>query len=711
MSCRSSLPASALLAALVLTAPLPAQVAKPDSAVRLPEVVRSVSRDRTSLWSQAASFAIRPVDDALRASTRLDEALSGIPGVLAQSRSGGADLRITIRGFGSRGAGDRSNAGTMRGIRVLIDGFPETEPDGRTSLDLVDLATATHLDVLRSNASATWGNAAGGVVAVTTRPDGSEGQANAMASTGSFGFRRAVTSGAVPLGNSLLYGSATRTLSDGWRANSGGERTLINAVWVSPEDRPTTLGIYAMGTRNQFSIPGPLTADQVAANPQQANATYLARRERRDNQIVRVGATLTHRFVDEIAVSASAFVADKHLERSERGTYRYFDRTHRGGSVLAERSFGTAGTLMIGGDLALQDGPALFWSLTPAGEQGTTKQQDKNEWARNLGAFVEHDLAVGSRVNLALGFRWDAIDYRFFDFITPKLNAEREFTRVTPKLGTTFKLAPTHILFASLGGGVEAPAGNETDPPGTFGQDTVTGLNPLLDPIRSTTVEVGLRRLIAPSSGSLHTISYDVALYQTDVRNEIVPYRGGRFYFTAGKARRRGLEASTMLAIAGGFDIGGSLTVQDHKYVEYIVDSVHYGRAGHYADYSGNQVVGSPKSYLGADVHWSPTFSNTLRISAGVQTIGSYFADDANSVVVPRSTLFSAGLAMRKPLAIGGGLGIRGAVTVNNLFDRKNIASAFLNPDLVGGKPAAFEPGLPRHAIVSFTVDWMTDRE
>ena len=31
---------------------------------------------------------------------------------------------------------------------------------------------------------------------------------------------------------------------------------------------------------------------------------------------------------------------------------------------------------------------------------------------------------------------------------------------------------------------------------------------------------------------------------------------------------------------------------------------------------------------------------------------------------------------------------IRGAVTVNNLFDRKNIASAFLNPDLVGGKPA-----------------------
>lgn len=711
MTIRSAFHCSAMLTALLSATALSAQGTKADSVVRLPDVIRSVSRDRTSLWSQAASMATQQVDDALRASTRLDEALSGIPGVLAQSRSGGLDLRITIRGFGSRGAGDRSNAGTMRGIRVLIDGFPETEPDGRTSLDLVDLGTASHIDVLRSNASASWGNAAGGVIAISTRPDDTRGQVNAMASTGSFGFRRALSAGAAPLGNSLLYGSITRTLSDGWRANSGGERTLVNAAWVSPEGRPTTLGVWAVGTRNQFSIPGPLTADQVATNPQQANVSYLARRERRDNTIGRVGSTLTHRFADAFAVSASAFVTDKHLERSERGTYRFFDRTHLGGSVLAERHLGKVGTLMAGGDFALQDGPARFWSLTAAGEQGTTLQQDKNEWARNLGVFVEHDVAVSSRVNLALGFRWDAIDYRYFDYITPKLNAEKTFQRVTPKLGATFKLAPAHIVFASLGGGVEAPAGNETDPPGTFGQDTVTGLNPLLDPIRSTTVEVGLRRVIAPTNGAVHTISYDVALYQTDVRNEIVPYRGGRFYFTAGKARRRGLEASTMFTIAGGLDIGGSLTVQDHKYVEYIVDSVHYGRAGHFADYSGNQVVGSPKSYMGADVHWSPAFSNTLRFSAGVQTIGTYFADDANSVVVPRSTLFSAGLAMQKPLSIGGGLGIRGAVTVNNLFDRKSIASAFLNPDLVGGKPAAFEPGLPRHAIVSVTVDWMTDRE
>ncbi len=265
-------------------------------------------------------------------------------------------------------------------------------------------------------------------------------------------------------------------------------------------------------------------------------------------------------------------------------------------------------------------------------------------------------------------------------------------------------MGPTHVLYASVGGGVEAPAGNETDAPGTFGLDTIHGLSPLLDPIRSTSYELGLRRTIAPATGPVALLSYDLAIYQTDVQNEIVPYRGGRFYFTAGKARRRGAEASARASVGGGLALGGALTVQDHKYVQYVVDSVHYNRPGAFADYGGNRVVGSPKSFMSASLDWSPTFSNTLRLSAGIEGIGSYFADDANQIDVARSAAVSVGVATRRAVSIGGGMGIRGTVTVNNLLDRRNIASAFLNPDLVGGKPAAYEPGLPRHAIVSFSI-------
>jgi hypothetical protein len=55
-------------------------------------------------------------------------------------------------------------------------------------------------------------------------------------------------------------------------------------------------------------------------------------------------------------------------------------------------------------------------------------------------------------------------------------------------------------------------------------------------------------------------------------------------------------------------------------------------------------------------------------------------------------------------MVLGGGMSIRGFATVNNLFDSHYIASAFLNPDVVGGVPVAFEPGLPRSLVVGVTL-------
>jgi outer membrane receptor for ferrienterochelin and colicin len=92
----------------------------------------------------------------------LKDALWSVPGVLTQSRSGHTDLRITIRGYGARGDGNRSNAGNMRGIRLLIDGEQETEPEGRTSLDIVNLDSTSHMEVIRSNSSTLYGSASGG---------------------------------------------------------------------------------------------------------------------------------------------------------------------------------------------------------------------------------------------------------------------------------------------------------------------------------------------------------------------------------------------------------------------------------------------------------------------------------------------------------------------------------------------------------------------
>lgn len=690
----------------ILAALLALQV--PADTVVLPPLTVTATRQTTSLFAvPLAVTQLKKADLFGKTGYGLDDALALVPGVVAQSRYGNQDVRITIRGYGARGAGDRSNAGTTRGIRVLLDGFPETEPDGRTSFDGIDLAAAHAIEVVRSNASAVWGNAAGGVVSISTLPDAGDPRVTLEPMAGSFGLRRVTARSGLGLGGGGIVGvSFIRSAADGWRAHSASRRSLLNISLLAPVAERTHIGVYAVGSDNTFRIPGSLTAAQVAADPRQANATYVMRDERRENRVARLGLTLDHQ-ARGVGLGAMLYINPKALQRSERGTFRDFTRYHLGGNgtarIATPFSATVRGTLLVGADYALQDGPALFYDLTLQGTRDTTLRDNKSEGARNIGVFVTEELSLGSgdRWNVAVGARYDDITYDYRDHIKPSLNARRSFTGVTPKIGVTYRLTPQHSVYASVGGGIEVPAGNETDPVSTFGQDTVTAINPLLSPIRSTTYEIGTKRAWTLGESSfIRDVSYDVALYHTAVRDEIVPYRGGQFYFAAGRVRRRGAELGARIATRGGVSLQAALTWTDHRYTRYVVDSVHYGSPGAFADYSGNRVVGVP-AFTGAfalDV--MPAAVKPLRVRIGVETMSSFFADDANQVEVPAFRTANLTIGTDNPVALSSGLGVNAFVTVHNLFDRRYIASAFLNPDVVAGEPVAFEPGLPRNVVV-----------
>lgn len=268
-----------------------------------------------------------------------------------------------------------------------------------------------------------------------------------------------------------------------------------------------------------------------------------------------------------------------------------------------------------------------------------------------------------------------------------------------------YRLSPAHNLYANIGGGLEAPAGNETDPASTFGQDTVTAINPLLDAIRSTTYELGTRRLIAFGDDSpLKSASYDAAFYLTNVANEIIPYRGGRFYFSAGAVRRSGAEFGATLAGAGSTEIRGSASWSRNRYMRYTIDSVHYGRPGAIADYSGNHVAGVPAIHYTATVSRPVGKNSPARVELSVRGVGDYFIDDANSIEVAGYKTFGATVSSIRALAMGR-VGLRGFVAIENITHRRFIGSAFVNPDVVNGEPVAFEPGTPRSLVISLSVE------
>jgi len=127
---------------------------------------------------------------------------------------------------------------------------------------------------------------------------------------------------------------------------------------------------------------------------------------------------------------------------------------------------------------------------------------------------------------------------------------------------------------------------------------------------------------------------------------------------------------------------------------------VHYGRPGRTADYSGNAVVGVPRTLGLIGARWD-AFQSPFRMDAEMQYTGEYQLNDANTVALPSATVFNATLSMRRPSPLFGRVGVTGFVRVENLLDRRFMTSGFLNPDVVGGQPVAFEPGLPRAFIVS----------
>ena len=684
-----------------------------DSAVALPGVTVTATRSPSAILTTPLAIT-KITSTELRAFNGfgLDEALSRVPGVIAQSRYGTSDIRLMIRGFGARGAGDRSNSGTSRGIRLMLDGFPETEPDGRTSMDQFDLATVETIEVVRSSASSLWGNAAGGVVSVSTVPQTRKVTAEAQGMFGAFGLARYVARTSSPLGSSgVVYADFTNTSFVGWRKHSDARRALFNSGAVGMVGSATKLGIFLAATDNLIHVPGPLTQAEVDADPRQANAIYLARDERRHNRTGRLGVSIDHSLGAESSISSTFYVNPKFLQRSERNTFRDFTRYHVGGNVLGRTTVNTGGLmsrLTAGVDAAYQDGAILFYDLSATKGRGTTLTENKGEGAVNVGIFAQDELAVNERLSLLLGARYDRVAYQYRSYLPnpPVRKDSRDFTRVSPKLGVNFLLTPSRSLYANIGGGIEVPAGNETDPTPGAGPSL---LNPLLDPIRSTSYEIGYKAANHPILNGAITTGYDVALYNIEVTNEVVPYNGGRFYLTAGKAQRRGVELGLSVDTRAGVFASAAVTGSRNRYLEYVVDSAVLlpndpTMVGRRADYSDNRVVGLPDLTANFDIGTTIPGLRALRVKAGVEHSGGYFADDANAVRVPSYSIVNFTAELRNLVSLSNGLGVRGFMSVRNVGDKRYIGSAFLTPDFVSGAPVAFEPGTPRSLIVSLSV-------
>src|SRR5688572_21856712 len=153
----------------------------------LEEIVVTATLLERTLDKTPASVSVVTEDDIQlgRQQLALDEALSRVPGLFMQNRYNFAqDLRLSIRGFGARGQFG------IRGVKILVDGIPETLPDGQGSVDNIDLGATSQIEVIRGPSSTLYGNASGGVISLTTEPPPETPFAEVRVSGGRYDFQK-----------------------------------------------------------------------------------------------------------------------------------------------------------------------------------------------------------------------------------------------------------------------------------------------------------------------------------------------------------------------------------------------------------------------------------------------------------------------------------------------------------------------------------------
>ena len=243
---------------------LSAALAQQEGTDTLDEIVVTATRFESSLRDAARSVSLVKKDRIQNGTQQLalDESLAGVPGLYMQNRYNFAqDLRVSLRGFGAR-----SSFG-IRGIRVIVDGIPETLPDGQAQVDSIDLGSASRIEVLRGPASSLYGNASGGVISVESESGEGPLSVEGTAAGGSYGYRKAQlkVGGQTALTDYMLNVAGQEL--DGYRDHSRARGSVVNGkLTFRPTDRDQLSVVVNYTDQPEAQDPGGINAAQAAAD-------------------------------------------------------------------------------------------------------------------------------------------------------------------------------------------------------------------------------------------------------------------------------------------------------------------------------------------------------------------------------------------------------------------------------------------------------------
>jgi iron complex outermembrane receptor protein len=653
-------------------------------------------------------FSVSRIDQSDWTTSRkqsINEVIRNVPGVWFQPRYGNHDVRISIRGFGTR-----SNTG-IRGVRILLDGIPESEPDGQTRIEAIDFDAIGRIEIAKGNLTSLYTNAPGGVINFFTDKYFPISFAMTNNEFGAYDLRKDGLKIGINSGYQRFMANYSYENYQGYREHSQEYQNRFNSVYEVDLNAVSKLAIYGYYVNGVIKLPGSLTLKQYQEDDLQANPRDVSRDSKRDSKKGRLGITYNAKFgkTNNNTIEVTGYGTIKNFIRTA-ATYRIFDRSGVGGSFryINEYSFGKRkNEFSVGGDAFYQSGPIGEFNNI-GGTKGDNLEAYTDETISNLGFyFTENFPIVVNKLNILITGRYDDVVFGQEDLLAGFKNATRRFSKFTPKGALNYKVLPNMAFYTSYGLGYDVPASNELENY-PFSSDGGLGLiNPDLNAQDSKTFEIGYKGEIPNEKSNVFRKNFlELTYFNTIIDNAIVPFTadGNTYYRNAAKVVRNGIEFGFNTEVAKGLKWFGSYTYSSFKYDTYQAISIDAQGNLSSKNYDGNTEPSNPDSYLTTELSYTNTFNKyvTGYIKGYYSYTSTMFVNDQNVDSLKTASYSLLGAQLGGTFDIGD-FRIVGYAGVNNLLDEKYVAFIQINSD----RQEFYESGPRRNFFGGINIAYM----
>ena len=574
------------------------------TTITLKEVSLKAPKTQTPSSLLPISFSNRDLSSfqGIYQQLNLQEYLGSVPGLFTQNANNYAqDLRISLRGFGSRAAFG------IRGVKIIVDGIPETTPDGQGQLDNLPLGLLKSLEVIRGPSSSLYGNASGGVIYLNTL-DKLEGQtAKFRVSLGAYGFQNYQLSTSLENGKTVALIHANRIKTNGYRINSGLEQNLFNVKVKQLISANSTIQLQLNYTNSPIAEdPGGLTLEDTESNWTQARQKNL------DYD--------TYESIDHFKAGIRWFQSlGSRWDIDTYGFYSFRDfygklPFENGGIIDLNRNYFGVGTRLnykheehrwqIGLETSQQQDQRDRY-LNVMGIQGA-RSFSQLESFRNFGIYILDEVKWNNLL-LRTSLRYD--DSRLG---ADSVSEDQIYQVLNPSIGLSYEIYENQRLFGNFSSSFETPTLSElsSNPTGK------EGLNLDLDPSKAKNFELGWKGLWGKTR-------IEANVFFIESSNEILPYEieafdGRKFYRNTGATQRRGFELSG-LYISNSWEVQASVTQARYQFNNIEMEE-------------RNALPGIPNSQFFLQImHITPT---KWKLQLTGESIGKFYADNANIVQI-----------------------------------------------------------------------------